>query len=211
MNIVKHYESCLKKFGDTHLGVDWPKLDDVIIRYQIMLEAIKKEHKKKKVKLLDFGCGLSHLYEYILKNRYKYIHYSGLDISMKYIGIVQKKFPKIHYYCFDILKDPEKLPRTDYIIMCGLFTEKRELEYNEMLNYFKKIIKICFLKVNYGLVFNVMSKHVDWERKDLFHLPFDTLATFLKQEITRNYVIRNDYGLYEYTVYLYRRSAICKK
>jgi hypothetical protein len=38
----------------------------------------------------------------------------------------------------------------------------------------------------------------------LFHLPFDTLASFLTSELTRNFVFRNDYGLYEYTAYVYR-------
>jgi hypothetical protein len=55
-----------------------------------------------------------------------------------------------------------------------------------------------------GLAFNVMSKHVDWERPDLFHLPFDALAQVLARSLTRNFVIRNDYGLYEYTTYVYR-------
>ncbi len=57
------------------------------------------------------------------------------------------------------------------------------------------------------MAFNVMSKHVDWEREDLFHLPFDTLAEFLKKELTRNFVFRNDYGLYEYTTYVYREAT----
>ena len=30
-----------------------------------------------------------------------------------------------------------------------------------------------------GIAFNVMTKHVDWERDDLFHLPFDQLAEWL--------------------------------
>jgi len=55
-----------------------------------------------------------------------------------------------------------------------------------------------------GVAFNVMSKHVDWERDDLFHLPFDTLARYLIASLTRNFVIRSDYGLYEYTTYIYR-------
>ena len=55
-----------------------------------------------------------------------------------------------------------------------------------------------------GVAFNVMSKHVDWERDDLFHLPFDEMAGFVTRNLTRNFVIRNDYGLFEYTVYLYR-------
>jgi len=57
-----------------------------------------------------------------------------------------------------------------------------------------------------GIAFNVMSKHVDWERDDLFHLPFDTLAEFLEEHLTRNYVFRNDYGLYEYTTYAYQQQ-----
>ena len=55
-----------------------------------------------------------------------------------------------------------------------------------------------------GIAFNVMSKHVDWERDDLFHLPFDVLAAFLRAEISRHYQFRADYGLYEYTAYVYR-------
>jgi hypothetical protein len=49
-----------------------------------------------------------------------------------------------------------------------------------------------------------MTKHLDWERPDLFHLPFDATAEFVTKELTRNYVFRSDYGLYEYTTYIYR-------
>ena len=30
-NIITHYEECLEKHGDTHLGVDWPKIEDVVV------------------------------------------------------------------------------------------------------------------------------------------------------------------------------------
>jgi len=46
---------------------------------------------------------------------------------------------------------------------------------------------------------------VDWEREDLFHLSLDSLAGFLVKELGRDFVIRNDYGLYEYTTYVYRK------
>ena len=61
-----------------------------------------------------------------------------------------------------------------------------------------------FEKARVGIAFNVMSKHVDWERDDLFHLPFDVLAGFLRRELSRHYVFRANYGLYEYTTYVYR-------
>ena len=55
-----------------------------------------------------------------------------------------------------------------------------------------------------GIAFNVMSKDVDWERDDLFHLPLSELSSFLSKNLTRRYIIRNDYGLYEYTTYVYK-------
>ena len=45
-------------------------------------------------------------------------------------------------------------------------------------------------------------------REDLFHLPMDILASFLAHEISRHFVIRHDYGLYEYTAYVYREPVV---
>jgi hypothetical protein len=50
-----------------------------------------------------------------------------------------------------------------------------------------------------------MSKNVDWEREDLFHVSLDLVSDFLCKNLTRNYIIRNDYGLYEYTVYVLKK------
>ena len=95
-------------------------------------------------------------------------------------------------------------PSFDYIIMNGVFTEKNTLSFDEMFSYFQKVILRVFPKAKIGLAFNVMSKHVDWEREDLFHLPFDVLAAFLMKNVSRKFYIRNDYGLYEYTTYVFR-------
>jgi SAM-dependent methyltransferase len=203
IEIVEHYESCLAKHGDSHLGVDWPKAQDAETRYRVMLELIPKP-RSSNVKLLDFGCGASHLYEHILANGATGIEYVGLDLSPKFVELSRKKFPKNHYICADILEEPDAVPASDYIVMNGVFTEKRRLTFDEMLTYFERTLSAAFAKAERGIAFNVMSKHVDWEREDLFHLPFDTLARILIRALARNFVIRNDYGLYEYTTYVYR-------
>jgi SAM-dependent methyltransferase len=206
LSIVSHYESCLEKYGDTHLGVDWPKKEDVDKRYKVMLEVIKPIASGK-VELLDFGCGTSHLYEYILLHGFDYIEYSGLDLSTKFVELSKKKFPHIKYYQLDILDDSNGLPNFDYIVANGVFTEKRNLSFDDMFEYFQAVIHSLFSKSEIGIAFNVMSKQVDWERDDLFHLPLDLLADFLTKRISRNFIIRNDYGLYEYTTYVYNNRA----
>jgi SAM-dependent methyltransferase len=203
IEIVEHYEACLAKFGDTHLGVDWPKVEDAETRYRVMLELIRPPCPPV-VRLLDLGCGASHLYEHILATGVRGIEYIGLDLSPKFIELSSKKFPHNRYICADILDEPEAIPECDYVVMNGVFTEKRGLTFDEMLAYFERMLTEVFAKAQVGIAFNAMSKHVDWERDDLFHLPFDTLAHFLIASLTRNFVIRNDYGLYEYTTYVYR-------
>ncbi len=205
LRLVEHYESCLAKHGDTHLGVDWPKLEDVATRYQVMLEVIRPEHRQQRVSVLDFGCGAAHLLDYLSQPASSWqVDYAGLDLSPAFIQLCRTKYPQHAFYCQDILTASEPLPVFDYWVMNGVFTEKRQMSFDEMFAYFCRMIRIAFERSRYGFAFNVMSSHVDWERDDLFHLPLDTLAQFLVKQVGRNFVIRHDYGLYEYTVYVYR-------
>lgn len=203
LRIVRHVESCIETHGDTHRGVDWPNAEDVPVRHRVMLDVVREWPEDGRVRLLDFGCGASGLYEYILEEGIE-ADYSGLDISEKLIDLSRSKFPGNEYFCADLLESDVRLPRFDYVIANGVFTYKDELSFETMLDYFQRIIPRIFALAEVGLAFNVMSKHVDWERDDLFHLPFDVLATFLTAEVSRQFVFRTDYGLYEYTTYVYR-------
>lgn len=169
-----------------------------------MLGVIREAGRSAPSRLLDFGCGASHLYEYVLARGIESIEYCGLDLSPRFVELSRSKFPGNEYHCVDILDDDVALPRFDYVVMNGVFTVKRDLSFEDMLAYAKEVLRRVFAIADVGIAFNVMSKHVDWERDDLFHLPFDVLARFLTQELTRDFVFRNDYGLYEYTAYAYR-------
>ncbi|MCB0490614.1 MAG: class I SAM-dependent methyltransferase [Cyclobacteriaceae bacterium] len=204
-SIVRHYEACLAKHGDSHLGVDWPNTYDAMKRYLVMEEIVKFcTTKRESYTLLDFGCGAGHFLEYLKGRKVNHFHYSGCDLSDRFIALCNAKFPGTPFFQVDALKTPEKIGQYDIILMNGVFTEKRELSFDQMWGYFKQLVSLLFHKSSVGIALNVMSKHVDWERDDLFHLSHDLLVGYLVKNLTRNFVIRNDYGLYEYTVYIYR-------
>jgi SAM-dependent methyltransferase len=204
--IVKHYEDCLDKHGDTHLGVDWPKLEDVDKRYRVMMDLLRFDSQlQQPASLLDFGCGAAHLIEYIRKNDMEQVHYSGLDLSQKFISLCQQKYPEQSFYCLDILQNADQLPVFDYVVMNGVFTEKRDLTQDEMWEYLQKMLLAIVPHTRRGIAFNVMSKNVEWERDDLFHLSHDLLTDFVTKKISRDYIVRADYQLYEYTTYIYKR------
>jgi hypothetical protein len=202
-DIIAYYESAFNQFGDTYEGVRWTKSQhNTDKRYQVMLEVIDR-HSEGNVTLLDFGCGLSHLLEYIRRQNISNIEYSGLDISSVFIEESRRKFPEIEYYLADVLDKDTVLPIFDYVVMNGVFTVRPGFSRDEMKRYIESILVRMKDYARIGLAFNVMSKLVDWEREDLFHVGFDDIAEFLAKRVSRNFVIRHDYGLFEYTVYLY--------
>jgi 2-polyprenyl-3-methyl-5-hydroxy-6-metoxy-1,4-benzoquinol methylase len=130
-SIIRHYESCLEKYGDSYKGMDWPIENDAEKRYTVMLDLIKNDVESS---VLDFGCGTALLLDFIKRQGIENIKYSGLDLIEKSIQIANQKFPEVTFYCHDILQDQDRIPKFDYIVLNGVFTEKRELEYEEILS-----------------------------------------------------------------------------
>ena len=208
LDIVKHIEDCFEKHGDNCKGVDWPNEQDVLKRYRVMLDLIRFDEKAdqdSRYSVMDLGCGLGHMYEYIKSTGFHH-EYFGVDISDIFVNECRRKYPDVTFLKLDILKDDLSLIscKPDYIIMNGVFTEKCSLSFEEMKEYFEAFIVKAYALCNKGMAFNVMSKDVDWEREDLFHLPMSDLSRFLTKNLTRRFIIRNDYGLYEYTTYVYK-------
>ncbi|MEZ5464432.1 MAG: class I SAM-dependent methyltransferase [Lysobacteraceae bacterium] len=201
-SIVRQSESYLRENGDTNWGVGWPSAHSQQKHYEVILDVVPEGSEK--VTLLDFGCGAAGLYEFIRKHGRNNIEYTGLDVSDSFLGVSREKFPDLDFYQCDILVEPETVPQFDYVIANGIFTQKCELSFDEMWAYMQSLLPVLWSKCSRALAFNVMSKHVDWERDDLFHLPLDALASFLCRDLTRNFVFRNDYGYYDYTAYVYR-------
>lgn len=203
--IVSQCEAYLTEHGDSHKGVGWPSYEDAQVRYRVMLDGLLSATKPgQPVRVLDFGCGPAHFYEFLQRQQLPHIEYYGLDISDHYLAIARSKFPERPFYCLDVLQNPAELPVFDYIILNGIFTQKCTLSFEQMWAYCQTLLRTLWPNVTRGLAFNAMTKQVDWERDDLFHLPLDVLASFLKQDLTRHFTLRHDYGLYEYTTYLYK-------
>ena len=204
-SLVKHYESCFQRYGDSHKVVDWPNLKDAQTRYKVMLGLLDGHvDENEMVRLADIGCGSGHLLEYIAEHGITNVEYLGHDLSTIFVKYCRDKYPDTLFFDGDLLSTDFPLPEFDFAVMNGVFTEKRKLSFEDMNIFFQKMLNCIFQKTKRGMAFNVMSKNVDWERDDLFHLSLDSLTEYLTRQLSKNYIIRNDYGLYEYTVYVYK-------
>lgn len=207
--IVKHYEDCLARHGTGAEAVDWRDENSARIRYDVMLSLIREDVRGRdcKVTLLDFGCGLGGLKEHIDRRGLSGISYAGLDLSPQFADATRARHRDVPVYCCDVMDGSCELPDFDYIVMNGIFTRRHDLALGEMKDYFEKLSKRVFAKCRTGLAFNVMSSCVDWENDSLFHACHGELSRFICKDLSRHFLLRNDYGLYETTCYVYRQSG----
>lgn len=199
-------ESYFTRLGDSPLGMGWPNVDDAVRRYNVMLDVLRPTTPAP-VTLLDFGCGAGHLCEHLISQGRTDIHYHGIDLSEQFIDLCRQKHPQTDFQCVDVLQNPDAIPVVDYVVINGVFTSKVDMSFEQMLSFVQQILKLLFSRCRMGMAFNAMSKQVDWERDDLFHLPLDTMADFVCRDLSRHFMIRNDYGLYEYTTYVYHEPT----
>lgn len=206
MSLVRHYEACLQQHGPTHRGVDWPNEEDLKTRFDVMLGLIRPQDLSadRPVTLLDLGCGpgllLSHIASLPISQQ---VIYEGIDLSPAMIAAAQALHGDALFSVRDLIADPLPAQSVDYTILNGVLTERRDLSFEAMEDFAVQILQAGFQASRRGIAFNVMSSHVDWEREDLFHWPLDRMMTALTP-MSRHIVIRADYGLYEYAVYVHR-------
>lgn len=204
--LLDHYEACYNKYGDCAQGVDWPNRDDADTRYQVMLAPALAGNQGS---VHDYGCGLAHLYEYLQRSGLAdQIDYSGSDGSALFVDACRNKFPDVNFKRLNVTEtdfDPARYAKKyDHVIANGVFTEKRELDFEAMWAYTRISLERLFAMCSVCLSVNFMSIHVDYERDDLFHLPTDTLLAFCSEKLSRHVTLVASYGLYEYTARIYK-------
>jgi SAM-dependent methyltransferase len=204
-----HSQSCEKDllaFGDSAKGSCYRDDEDAQRQYALMLQLIRERNSP--VSLLDFGCGPAHLFDHIRSRPdLPPIRYTGVDISKAYLEVASRRRPEANLLHMNVLESDDGLPEFDYVIANGLFNFRGEITVAEWTDYWRELIVILYRHARVGLAFNVMSKIVDWERDDLLHLPLDAAAEFVGRRLSRHFVIRHDYGKFEYSVFVYRTPA----
>ena len=73
---------------------------------------------------------------------------------------------------------PAPLPpeSVDVVVMNGVLTERQGIPRPRMVELAEALVAAAFRAARHGIAFNAMSRHVDWEREDLFHWGFDEVA-----------------------------------
>jgi len=195
-----YYEDKLKHHGDDARGVGWGDKNSQRLRFQILCGVGDLNGKG----IHDVGCGLGHLAEFLTESSIN-CDYVGSDISPRMIEKAKQKLPGAQLYVADILEDatPEWM-RADYVLTSGLFNVKTSSDRRVWQQFVEAMLQRMFSLAKTAIAFNMMTSYVDYEDSHLFYLSPGEALDFCIRNLGPRVVIRHDYPLWEYTVYVYK-------
>ena len=174
-------------------------------RCEAIFRMISRQHP---FTLLDVGCGPGFAVPF-LEERYGSVEgsYLGIDVSEALVAEARRLWPAQRFEVRDILEAPLPKESFEFSALNGVLTSKYDLSHQEMENFSCALLQQAWKATNKALSFNVMSTHVDWTRPDLFHWSMDEAVAFCVSKLSRHVNVIADYGLYEYTVQVFRTPA----
>lgn len=177
-----------------------PSAEGLARRYETLLSPVDfgAYSRHRPLRLLDVGCGLGLLLDWLAENELlDRVDYTGVDLSIPILDEVRRRWPDRRFDFRDIRDEPYSKDCFDFCVFCGIFTSKNGNSYQETLALAQGLFRSVWPSTRLGLAFNSMSKHVDWERDDLFHWPLDDIMSFCKSDLSRHVSFKLDYGLWE--------------
>lgn len=123
--------------------VGWADKFDQEIRFKVLLNIGVKPGDT----LLDWGCGLGHLINYMKDNNIDGVTYKGIDINSLSVQTAQSTFPE-HNFELSTIHDIQD--KYDWIIASGIFSFG--VDINDILTDVEK----AYNQANKGVAFNCL-------------------------------------------------------
>ena len=204
MRVKREYEKHLAKHDPASPeAAHWTGKEKTWLRFEV-LSGIGDLNGKR---VLDFGSGNGLLLDF-LKERGISCRYQGWDISQKMVEAAEAGHPEAEFRVCDILHDELSAYRDyfDYVLVSGVFYIKADARRDVHEAWTREILLALWPLCRRGLGANFLTKHVDWEDDTLYYCSVADITSLCASNLSRRFVIRHDYPLYEFTVYAYKNS-----
>ncbi len=198
--LVETYRTAFHEHGRSAASVLCPKGRQGL-RFDALLSRLDVNGKS----LLDFGCGLAHLWEHLDERRID-CSYTGVDIVPDFIASNQKTHPTQQFR--QIATTADITGRFDIVLASGVFNIRYldDAEQNQL--YVHEQIKELFGLCNEALTIDFMTSHIDFKQDRAFHFDPAQMLGFALANLSRRVVIDHSYMPYEFCMTVFRRDAI---
>lgn len=201
--IIEHYINRVKNFNIPEYQVlDWESKEAQELRFKTLIEHFNMEYSI----LLDVGCGLGNLAEY-LDNKNIKLYYIGIDIMPEMIERAKAKtFKNINpqFMSLDFFNNNDIKKEFDYIYSSGIFN----LNLGNNDKFLKDAIKLFLTAAKKGVCFNLLDisgkekygdKYYYYEKEDILKETEEILKSL---NIKYNLNISDEYLSNDFSVFI---------
>jgi hypothetical protein len=196
--VVAHYEKRLEAHGPTARGMDWKDTASQRLRFEVLCGVCDL----RGLTVHEVGAGAGHLADY-LRDEQIAADYSGSDRSAAMVAAARQSHPNVTFEQRDAL-DGGAAESWDVVLCSGLFHVKLGALDSEWKSFVEGTVRGMFDSCRVAVAFNLMSDRVDFRSEQLYYSSPLEMLDFCLREMSTNVVLRHDYPLYEYTMYVHR-------
>jgi SAM-dependent methyltransferase len=197
-NLKGYYQNRKGQFGLNAQGVGYKTTE---AQSNTFSQLVKVLEAKTDFSVADLGCGLGHLYGFLLQSGCTNFRYTGYDTLQEMVNESEKLHGGTGAQFRRISKAAE-MDEADYILAAGIFNLRFSMAEHQWLAYMLETMQMMFEKSKKGFAFNALTKYSDKEfmRPELFYSDPCFLFDYCKRNFSRNVALLHDYTLYEFTI-----------
>jgi SAM-dependent methyltransferase len=183
----------VRLYGDDWRALGWQSYYTQQRRFAVLAEIGALAHKR----VLDVGCGLGHLYEY-LRTQGIPVTYTGYDLLPDMIERARRRFPEVHFEVRDVLQGLGT-ERFDYILSSGAFN----VNFGDNIRAVQRLLRDMVQHCTEGVAMNFLKRTVDASDDPIFqYYPPREMLAFCKT-LCPCVRLREGYLYNDFTLYLY--------
>jgi SAM-dependent methyltransferase len=182
--LSEHYTRLFKQYGDSPCSVQLRDRETQYQRFRILTDV----GDLGGAKILDFGCGIGHLLEFLRGEGNFAGEYVGLDIVHEFVEFARGKFPGVRFETANVLEHG-LAEDFDFVFINGVFNNK---PYREDETLMPRILRALFPHTRRILAFNVISRFVDFMDTELNYVDPCEVFRFCKETLSPLVTLRHD-------------------
>jgi hypothetical protein len=201
-SLIEQYQRAFAEHGDTPAGVLWPRG-----RQAVRFDALTRHFSSDGFSVLDYGCGLSHLKEY-LDQRFKQYKYYGADLVPEFVLASAAKYPDASVEL--VQSHADMLEAVDHVVISGAFNI---IDGADRIAYIERVqaaLLHLFGLARISLSVNFMTDRVDFVQPHALHMNVEEIVGFTRRKLSPRLRVDESYMPYEFTLVVLKDSEIVR-
>lgn len=195
------YRASFEQHGDSPASLLGPKG-----RQDLRFSVLDPFVSRPGVSLLDYGCGLGHLFEH-LRLQGRQVNYLGMDMLPDFVRACRDKYGT--QASFELIEPSQTLTQShDIVFSSGVFNICSHGDVHESRKYALERLAQLFKAAREVLVCDFQSSLVDFQQAGAQHFTVGEIAEFCGTRLTRRFQLRHDLLPYEFTLIAWPDNAI---